>query len=80
MTKQEIILSIKNRIIAEYSKHPTLDWPNLAANKLYYAQVKTLMEKAFEAGRVARLGYYMEDHYFIFEIFEDYLKSLEDDS
>lgn len=34
-TKPEIILEIKERIEAEYKKHKSIDWTEIAAKKIY---------------------------------------------
>ena len=35
MNEEEIINSIKNRILAEHNKHASLDWAKIAAIKIY---------------------------------------------
>ena len=35
MENEQIIKSIKNRIISEYKKHPDLEWAEIAARKIY---------------------------------------------
>ena len=35
MDKEEVIKLIKGRIEDEYRKHPLLDWPRIAAGKIY---------------------------------------------
>lgn len=40
MDPQKIIISIKERILAEQRKHPDIDWPLIAANKIYNAHFK----------------------------------------
>jgi len=35
MNKEQVISSIKQRILDEQMKHKTLDWPEIAARKIY---------------------------------------------
>jgi hypothetical protein len=35
MKKEEVLLSIKLRIMDEYKKHPDLDWTEIASRKIY---------------------------------------------
>jgi len=45
MNKEEIIASIKQRILDEYKKHNTIDWAEIAARKIYATHFVTKKNK-----------------------------------
>jgi len=43
--KDEIIASIRQRILDEHRKHSELDWARLAATKIYRSHIKVVCDK-----------------------------------
>jgi len=43
-TKDQIISTIKNRILVEYRKHKNLDWANIAAHKIWSEHMQDFSE------------------------------------
>lgn len=59
--KERIIKGITTRIESEYRKHKNIEWPEIAARKIYasfiaYENITELMES--EASKLLREGYY----------------------